>query len=451
MLNTMYGGTKSEMERLIEDANKVKVANGEMADLSIDSFADITEAIHIVQTEMGITGTTAKEASETISGSFNAMKGAWDNFLVALASSDMDLQPLIDNLVTSASTFIENVMPVIIQIIDTMVNLMLEYLPTAIARLSEFLATNLPKIQEFGFEVITTLINALIENLPQILQTGIQLLSSLIEGLAKTLPELIPTMVDAVYLITETLLDNIDLIIDAGIELILALAEGLINALPTLVEKAPVIIQKLFDAIIRNLPKIMQAGVLLIGKLVVGILQAVPQLLQSGATMIQTVKDGIMGVLSTLWTVGKDIVLGLWNGIKNNKAWLLSKIKSWCGSVLNGFKAFFGIHSPSTVMRDQIGKFIPEGFAVGIDANTDSALNSIKKMNSEIMDEMYSLTAKTTPISNVNGTVSQVLSANSVIRVENYNTLELDGEKVYENQQNIRKNKNLQYGFGGAY
>lgn len=168
---------------------------------------------------------------------------------------------------------------------------------------------------------------------------------------------------------------------------------------------------------------------------------------------VDGVITSIKNAFSKVTEVGKNIVEGIWTGIKNTKDWLLNKIKSFAKTITQGIKDFFGIKSPSRVMRDQVGQWLPKGIAVGIDANTDSALSSIDKMNEEIMSRMSQAvnmeTAKAS-FSGTSGSVSQILSANSVIQVENYNTLELDGEVVYANQQQVQQRKDLQYSFGGG-
>ena len=171
------------------------------------------------------------------------------------------------------------------------------------------------------------------------------------------------------------------------------------------------------------------------------------------ADFFKGIADKIGGFFSGMFEIGKNIVMGIWNGITGAKDWLLNKIKGFASSITNGIKSFFGIKSPSRVMRDQVGQWLPKGIAVGIDANTDSALNSIDKMNDEIMNKMTQAVNIETAKASFNGTsgsVSQILSANSVIQVQNYNTLELDGEVVYENQQQVQQRKDLQYSFGGG-
>jgi phage-related protein len=141
-----YGGTKEEMERLIEDANRVKEANGEMANLSIDSFADVTEAIHIIQTEMGITGTTATEASTTIEGSVNSMKSAWENLVTDLGKGNADIGESVDELMDSVETALDNIIPAVQQILENITTAIPEIIPRVIEGLSSIITEVLPSL-----------------------------------------------------------------------------------------------------------------------------------------------------------------------------------------------------------------------------------------------------------------------------------------------------------------
>ena len=421
-----YGGTKGEMERLIADANKVKEANGEMANLSIDSFADVTEAIHIIQTEMGITGTTSKEAGRTIQGSVNAMKSAWSNLVTGMADSNANIEDLVRNLMLTIAGdgtennlgLLGNVMPAVENISKGIMNALPQLLNGIISILPQFLDAgvniinglvngiqqNMPAIMSATMQIINTLITTLVSNLPQILQMGIQVIVSLVQGLAQQLPTLIPQMVETVITMVETLIDNIDLIIDAGIQLIIGLAEGLIEALPQLIDKIPIIIDKLCTAIINNLPKIIEMGITLTVKLGEGLIKAIPQLiskvpqiissllnaitsggfskmLNAGRDLLNKVKEGIVSGIGSLLDVGKNIVQGLWNGINNAKDWILGKIKGFGKSILNGIKSVFGIHSPSTVFRDQVGKNLALGIGEGF---SDEMANVTSEMQNAI-------------------------------------------------------------------
>ena len=163
-----YGGTQEEMQRLIDDANKVKVANGEMADLSIDSFADVAEAIHIIQTEMGITGTTAKEAASTIEGSLAMMKGAWQNLVVGMADENANMEVLIDNFVESVATAAQNLLPRIEQTLIGIGQLITALAPVIADALPVLVEAVLPSLLTAAVSLVTALVNGIITALPAV-------------------------------------------------------------------------------------------------------------------------------------------------------------------------------------------------------------------------------------------------------------------------------------------
>lgn len=354
-----YGGTKGEMERLLKDAQKITGIKYDISNLS-----DVYNAIHVIQGELDITGTTAKEASETFQGSMSSMKSAWSNFLSGSGN--------VNQLVDAASAVVKNVsriakdaMPQVISSISESLPELLKLGQDLLQEIINGIITYLPQITQSAIQIIQSLTNGFIQNLPQIIQAGIQIISQLIVGIGQMLPELIPQAVEAIITIVEGLLDNIDMIIDAGIELIIGLADGLINALPRLIEKIPVIIEKLINAIVNNLPKIIEAGITIIVKLAEGLIKAIPQLNEKIPQIITSIVNGLGEGLSKMWDVGKNLVEGLWNGINNAKEWVISKIKGFGDSILTGIKEFFGIHSPSTLFRDEVGKFMAQGIGIG--------------------------------------------------------------------------------------
>lgn len=379
-----YGGTKTEMERLLADASKI---SGIKYDIS--SFADITEAIHIMQEEMNIAGTTANEASLTISGSLSATKSAWSNLLTGLADDNANFEQLVSNLMTSLlgdgeeGGLINNILPrieIVMNSIITMIPTLLETLLPKLLIIGTNLLTTLltgitsalPQILPTVVQALMTVVQAVVDNLPMILQAGITILVELVKGIAESLPTLIPTVIDALLLMVETLIDNIDLIIDAGIQLILGLADGLIEALPRLIEKAPVIIQKLVDAVIRNFPKIVQAGGQLIGKLITGIADNLGSLLSSAGKIISTVVDGISRGWTEIKNTGKYLIQGIWEGISGSLSWIKDKVRGWVGNVTDFIKRLFGINSPSKLFKDEIGTNLALGIGEGFgDTMTD--------------------------------------------------------------------------------
>lgn len=436
-----YGGTKSEMERLLADAEKF---SGVKYDIS--SLNDVYQAIHVVQTEMGITGTTAKEASATISGSIGAMKSAWQNMLTGLADGNANIGELVANLVDSVLTSLDNVLPVVEQIATSVMEVLPEILNKITENLPQFLEAgvgilnslisgiqqNLPAVMNAVMTIVTTILNTLIQNLPQILQMGIQVIVSLVQGIAQQLPTLIPQLIDAVVLMVETILDNIDLIIDAGIQLIMGLADGLMKALPILIDKIPEIIDKLITAITDNLPKIIEMGITLTIKLAEGLIKAIPQLVSKipqiiaslvkgianyyskifaiGGELLGKVKDGIVKGISGMVDVGKNLVQGLWNGINNAKDWVLDKIKGFGKSILNGIKSFFGIHSPSTLFRDEVGSFLAQGVGVGFEDEMEDVAKDMQKSIPTDFDLGVNTTTSSDILNSSGGINTNVLS-----------------------------------------
>lgn len=402
-----YGGTKGEMERLLADAEKLSGTKYDISNLS-----DVYKAINVVQTELGITGTTAKEASQTISGSLSAAKSAWSNFVTGLANDNADLKQLSDEVINSAMIALDNLLPVVETVIDSLVDMiplftdkLIELLPQAI----DFITEKLPVFVESGISILTSLMDGVLEAspllfeagidvmlgliekitemLPDIIEMGIEILLSMIEGIAQSIPELIPVIVDAVLQIIDTLIDNIDLLVDAGIEILFALIDGIIIALPRLIGKFPEIIISIVGAIGRNLPKILKAGWELLVKLLEGIISGIPKI---PGYMLQVATKLINAILNTNWfKVGADILSGIGSGIINS-------VGSWAsnvgGKIMSGIKGFFGIKSPSTLFRDQVGKYMADGLGVGFEKEMD-----------KISDSMYD--AVPTDFS-VNGTVS---------------------------------------------
>lgn len=343
-----YGGTKEEMQRLLTDAEKI---SGIKYDIS--SYADIVDAIHVVQTEMGITGTTAKEAATTIEGSANSMKSAWSNLLTGMSNENLNLGDLVQNVVDSVGAFADNLIP--------RLQIMLPRFAEGLTQLANGLApyvgpaleTLLPPLMQgigglvsgivqalpAAVEAISAVIPMLVEQLtillPQIISAGVEIIAALASGIGQNLPTLIPAVVDAIITITEGLLDHIDLLIIAAGQLIVGLAQGLIEAIPRLVGRLPEII----SAIVK----------------------------------------GLLNGLAAIGMVGQQLVEGLWNGIKNAGQWLYDKLSGWVSDILGWIKGFFGIRSPSKVFADEVGEFIPPGITLGVKQAMPRAMRDMGK------------------------------------------------------------------------
>lgn len=397
-----YGGTKEEMQRLLDDAEKL---TGQKYDLS--SFADIVEAIHVIQTEMEITGTTAKEASTTIQGSAGAMKSAWTNLVTGIADENQNLDVLIGNFVDSVITFSGNIIPRIEQILAGIGQAAAKLAPIIAQELPKMIVQIMPSMVEAVMQLLGGFGTTLIQYAPMLRDYALGLMSDLSDYLRENLPALISAGLDAVNSFAASLRENVGLIVDAAISLALSLAQGLADSIPTIIEKVPEIVSNIANTINDNAPKILAAGISIIGTLLKGLLEAIPTLVQNlpkiisaivdvftafnwinlgssiikglgsgiksmasfvknaGKQIVESVKSGLSSLPSTMLQIGKNAVSGLWNGIKGMLDWLKGKIKELATSILSSMKAALGIHSPSTVMRDQVGKYMAQGIGVG--------------------------------------------------------------------------------------
>ena len=259
-----YGGTKEEMQRLLDDANALNAAQGNYTNYTIDSYADIVDAIHTVQTEMGITGTTQLEASTTIQGSIASMKAAYDNFITGLGDENADMAELITNLLGSTVTVAENLLPVVERVLENIGVV----------------------VQEKGPEMIEKFVSYAIDKLPQVIELGMKMVLAIASGLAKNLPQIVRSVLDMMATIVKTF----------------------VSSLPDIVD------------------------------------------------------------------VGKQIVRGVWDGIKAMGSWIKEKVSGFFGGIVDNVKGVLGIHSPSRVFAG-----IGENMALGLGEGWESEYGTIKR------------------------------------------------------------------------
>lgn len=409
-----YGGTKTEMERLMRDAEQMEgLIEGS---LSVDNFADVVDAIHIIQENMGITGTTAREAATTIQGSLAQLQASWTNVLTGMGDKDADLSALIGTLVDNAQTFIGNMLPVIEQALTGVSTMIAELAPVIASELPALLQSALPMLLTSGAQVVETLAQGildsipllmpqitelivqlgtmLIEMLPQLIQVGAEVILSLAMGIAQALPELTPTIVDVILTITEYLVDNIDLLIDAALQLMIGLAVGLIQALPVLIQKVPEIIVKLVSALIREGAKLLEAAKALINKLKEGISQYAPLVIQAGKKLMEDFKAKLLEFVKKFVDIGKNIVEGIKEGISSAWSSLTNWFKEKLSGLVDGVKDFFKIGSPSKLFADEVGRWIPVGIAQGINDGMGALDKAVQGMTAEVTQKGISTTVR---------------------------------------------------------
>lgn len=239
--------------------------------------------------------------------------------------------------------------------------------PEVVTNFCNGIVAALPNLIAQGATMLNNLMLAITANLPAIIQGGIVIVSTLITGIAQQLPTLIPTALMMILTLVSSLLSNVGQLVDAGINLLVGLAQGVVNALPQLINKAPTIIGQLATAIISNLPKILLAGIKIITILGTGLIQAVPQLISKIPSIISQVKNAFTSV--DWGGVGRNIISGIANGLKGAAGAIVEAAKGAAESALNAAKNFLGIHSPSRVFRDQVGKMMALGMGIGFEKN----------------------------------------------------------------------------------
>ena len=402
-----YGGTQAEMERLLADAEKI---SGIKYDIS--SYADIVDAIHVVQTEMGITGTTAEEAASTIQGSFGMMKSAWQNLVTGMADPDQDLGVLVGNFTDSVVIAGNNLIPRIQELLPRIVEATTSLIGTVSEQLPAILGTVLPSLVEGATNLVTglmaalpsvlsvladvaptvinTLVPALIELLPQITQTGIDVIVSLAQGIADALPQLIPAATDAIIEVVEVLTspENLGNLIDAALAIILALVDGLVDATPKLIAAVPDVISNLVTAIIANMPKILEAGVEITMALADGLIKALPELIAAIPNLILGIVQGIIDNLPEIIMAGPKIIAALATGLIEAIPDIVMVIPQLIRSIVDTFLSFdWG----------SIGKNIVEGIKNGFVNMWNSFKQTVENVLTGLVDGVKSFLGIASP------------------------------------------------------
>lgn len=472
-----YGGTKEEMQRLVQDASKMTDVQKELGvtvDGSSLSFGNIVNAISVMQKHMGIAGTTSEEASETISGSISSMKGAFDNFLNGTGSP----KELAETMVTAGKNVIRGLSEIVPRLLETLpevkqlvqenivqafsednVKQMVESGKNIIMSLISGVTGSLPNILPVALNLIQFTADAIVSNVPILAQKGYELLDNVISGFVSAIPTALPKVLDFIQGIGDKIAETAPTLIKKGFDLLGKLVEGIVQATPILIAKVPTIISTFANVINDNFPTILAKGVGLLWELIKGIISAIPDLIanapkivraivdvimafnwlslgkniitffkngissmigavkNAGKSVYDAIKNAITNLPSTLAnigrtamsgfgnairsmigtaksaasavgsavlnaikaipkqvvSIGKNIVTGLWEGISGMVGWITDKVMGFANSVLGGIKKALGIHSPSRVMRDQVGKMMALGMGIGFEKNIPDA------------------------------------------------------------------------------
>ena len=440
LANDLFGKSGQELAPLFNTSaeetarlrDEVQNLGGVMSDDAVKNSAAFQDALTRMQATF--TGVKNSVMGNLLPAFTDIMVGLTD-LVAGTDGAEQEIQSGVESLITNITAALPRAMEGITTIADAF----LKVAPELIQTLGDGILQAIPQLTPTLIEVIMQIANKLIENLPQIIKVGLEVILELAKGIADALPQMIPTIVDVVIEIVETLIDNVDKLIDAAIQIIVALADGLINSLPRLIQRLPEIIVKIVQALIQNAPKLLQAGIQLIVSLSQGLVQAIPQLI---AVMPQVI-NGIWNTVKNTnwWQLGKDIIAGVVNGIRSMASAVWNAIKDICRDALNSAKSFFGISSPSKVMRDQVGKWLPEGMAVGIEDNTGVIDKAMSDLTDEAMGEIGGSVQSVVSIqsgntralnkSSVNGTVAtDTMGVNAIIDALSRVTVTMDGRTV---------------------
>lgn len=438
-----YGGTKSEMERLLQDAEKLTGIH-----YDINNLSDVYKAINAIQGKLGITGTTGEEAMKTIDGAMKMTKASWDNLLTGLADPKQAVGPLISEFTTSLGTLAKNVTPKIkevfnalpnalIQITPQLMNTIIDLAPSLILaainlvagligalpgilepifseltdifnKIPQFLKGNAnivdgflksidsgkPSIAAKGIEMITSLINAIVNSLPIIIQIGAKIIDSLGSSISSNMPSFLSRFLDILIQLSQMILTNLPILVGVGMKLIFSLVQGLMSSLPTLISKVPTIIANLADAFSNSAQTIFVWGIKIIAEIIKGLVMAIPSLIAN----IPKIIYAIFAVWNAInwWNLGKGLISGIAKGISgmggslvNTAKNLFNSLKSHVSNIFNNIKNV--IQSPIFGAKTKVLAIIGElqnGVRVGfnfIKSHASSVWNGIK---SAIMSPM---------------------------------------------------------------
>lgn len=382
LLNTSAEDTQAMRDRVHE-------LGGVMSDEAVKNSAAFQDSLQDLQASFS--GVKNSVMAEMLPSFTSVMDG--------LSSLVIGEEGAKEKIVAGMQGIVSNItdaMPKLIEGFSTIAGAMMEVAPELINSLAQGIIGAIPELLPSLIEVVGQIGTNLIELLPQLIEVGIQVILELANGIAEALPNLIPTIVETMLMIVDTLIANIDKLVDASIAIIVGLAEGLVDALPQLIERLPEIIIAIVEGLINNLPKLLEASVQIIIALATGLIESLPELIAHIPEILEAIVNGLIDGIGMIVDAGKELVNGLWEGIKSNWDTLVSSVTDLGKKLVDKVKGFFKIGSPSKLFADEVGQWIPEGVAVGIEANADSVNEAVDDMVKDaIADPEYEIMTNT--------------------------------------------------------
>ena len=382
-----YGGTKSEMERLLADAQKISGV-----EYNIDNLSDVYSAIHVIQGQLDITGTTAKEAATTISGSFNQMKAAAKNVMGEIALG-MDVGPALNELANTIITFAAgNLLPTVWNVISALPSAIVTFVTALgpqlfaavsglIPQIASGITTGIPTLYQSAMQLMDQFNIGIQEQLPTLLQKGVDFISNIVNGILQNLPQVITMAGNVITYFVNTIISMLPTVLSAGARLLLRLVNGIINNLPQITQAAVTAIVRFVASIGQNLPQILQSGITIIAKLAAGLIRAIPNLVGQIPAIISAIVNAFT---SQNWgRIGINIISGIASGLRSAAHMLWDAVKGVLGGFKENVLAFFGIHSPSR-WGAYVGEMIDTGIANGLIGKTTLVSNAAAELQKSV-------------------------------------------------------------------
>lgn len=382
-----YGGTKSEMERLLADAQKISGV-----EYNIDNLSDVYSAIHVIQGQLDITGTTAKEAATTISGSFNQMKAAAKNVMGEIALG-MDVGPALNELANTIITFaVGNLLPAVWNVISALPSAIITFVTALgpqlfaavsglIPQIASGITTGIPTLYQSAMQLMDQFNIGIQEQLPILLQKGVDFITNIVNGILQNLPQVITMAGNVITYFANTIISMLPTILSAGARLLLRLVNGIINNLPQIAQAAATAIVRFVASIGQNLPQILQSGITIIAKLAAGLIRAIPNLVGQIPAIISAIVNAFT---SQNWgSIGINIISGIASGLRSAAHMLWDAVKGVLGGFKKNVLAFFEIHSPSR-WGAYVGEMIDTGIANGLIGKTTLVSNAAAELQKSV-------------------------------------------------------------------
>ncbi len=382
-----YGGTKSEMERLLADAQKISGV-----EYNIDNLSDVYSAIHVIQGQLDITGTTAKEAATTISGSFNQMKAAAKNVMGEIALG-MDVGPALNELANTIITFaVGNLLPAVWNVISALPSAIVTFVTALgpqlfaaasglIPQIASGITTGIPTLYQSAMRIMDQFNIGIQEQLPILLQNGVDFITNIVNGILQNLPQVITMAGNIITYFANTIISMFPTVLSAGASLLLKLVNGIINNLPQIAQAAATAIVRFVASIGQNLPQILQSGITIIAKLAAGLIRAIPNLVGQIPAIISAIVNAFT---SQNWgSIGINIISGIASGLRSAAHMLWDAVKGVLGGFKENVLAFFGIHSPSR-WGAYVGEMIDTGIANGLIGKTTLVSNAAAELQKSV-------------------------------------------------------------------